>query len=122
MAVILDKLQQLLPKAFANLQFWAGKHLAVFLQDVTGYIQTGRFGNGKQQHGALQAGWLDGSGNQYIGVDYQTERKHYRFGFCEREALMILSIRREVSALVPFFSASSPRTLKTSGSGAASLT
>src|SRR5580692_3457579 len=120
--MVLNELQQLLPKAFANLQFRTGKHLAEFFQDRTGDIQAGRFGNGKQQHGALQPGWLDSSGNQDVGVNHQTEGKHHCFGFCDREALMTLSICREVSALVPLRSASSPRTLKTSGSGAASLT
>jgi len=80
-AVVLDKLEQLLAKALANPEFRPGKYLTVFLQDGTGDIQAGRFGNGEQQNRALQPGWLDGGGNQYIGVDYQTEGKHYRFGF-----------------------------------------
>jgi hypothetical protein len=44
----------------------------------------------------------------------------YRFGFWNREVLMIWSIWREVNVLVPFRSDPSPMTLKTSG--AASLT
>src|SRR5271157_3561533 len=38
--VVLDKLHQLLAKAFANLQFWTGKNVGVFLHDGARYIQT----------------------------------------------------------------------------------
>ncbi len=71
---------------------------------------------------ALQPRWLNSRGNQDICIDYETERKHYRFGFWDREVAMIWSIWREVNVLVPFRSDSSPMILKTSGSGAASLT
>src|ERR1700730_890015 len=120
--VVLDELQQLLTEALANPQFRAGKHFAVFLQDGPGDIQAGRLGNAKQQDSALQPGRPGGSRNQHIRVDDQTQGKHYRFGFREREALMIWSIWRELKVLVPLRSDSSPSTRKTSGSGAASLT
>jgi hypothetical protein len=121
-AAILDKLQQLLTKPLANLQLRPAEHFAVLLQDRPGHVKACWSAQGKQQNGALQPGRLDGSGDYYIRVDYQTEGKHYRCGFRERDALMIRSIWREVNALVRFRSASSPMILNTSGSGAASLT
>jgi len=75
LTTVLDKLQELLPKALANLQFRAGKHLAVFIQNGTGDIPAGRFGNGKEEDRALQSCGLEGSGNQHIRVNDQTEGK-----------------------------------------------
>jgi|ERR1035437_701878 hypothetical protein len=92
MTVVLDELQQLTPKAFANLQLWSGKHRSVLLQDRPRDIPPRRFGHGQQHHGALHSGRLDRSGNQHVRVDDKTEGKHYRFGLCDREALMSRSI------------------------------
>jgi len=61
-------------------------------------------------------------GNQNICIDHHTEGKHYCFDFWERAFFMSLSISREFNALVRFRSDSLPKSLKTSGSGAASLT
>lgn len=121
-AVVLDKLKKLLPKALANMQFRACQHFGVFLKDSTGNVEARRPGKSQQNNCALQPGGSDGSGNQYIRIDYQTERDHYRFGFREREALMIWSIWREVSVFVRFRTDASPMAFNTSGSGAASLT
>lgn len=120
--VALDKRQELLPKPFANTKLGAAKHIAVFLQDGAGHIETSRFGNGQEEDCARQPRRSDSSGNQDVCVNYQTEGKHHRFDFRDRDILIIWSIRREVNVLVPFRSDSSPMTLKTSGSGAASLT
>jgi len=122
MTVVLDKLQQLQPKTPSDPELGTGKYLAVFLKDGLRDIQAGRFRNGNQENSALQPGGLYCSRNQNICIDHQTEGKHYYFDFWERAFLMILSISREFNALVRFRSDSSPRSLKTSGSGAASLT
>src|ERR1700733_2478723 len=63
MTVVFYKLQQLLSKTLANLKFGTGKHITVFLKDWRGDVQSRRFSNGKQQHGALQPGGFNGSGN-----------------------------------------------------------
>jgi hypothetical protein len=91
-AVVFDELQQLLPETLADSQFRAAKDFSVFLQDGSGHIQAGRSGNGEQQDSALQPCWLNSGGNQDICIDYKTERKHYGFGFRDREVLMIWSI------------------------------
>ncbi len=44
------------------------------------------------KNGALQAGWLNGSRNQHIGVNYEPQRKHYGFDRWVREALITCSI------------------------------
>src|ERR1700674_3967611 len=122
MTVVLDELQQLQSKTLSDLELGTGKHLAVFLKDGVRDIQAGRLRNGNQENSALQPGGLYCSRNQNICIDHQTEGKHYCFDFWERAFLIILSISREFNALVRFRSDSSPRSLKTSGSGAASLT
>src|SRR4029077_4346937 len=122
MTVVLDELQQLQPKTPSNPELGTCEHLAVFEKDRAGDIQAGGLGNGDQENSALQPGRFYGSGNQNICIDHQAERKHYCFGFRERAFLIILSISREFKALERFRKDSSPRSLKTSGSGAASLT
>jgi hypothetical protein len=79
-ASVPDELQQLPPKALPNMQFRSGEHLTVLFQYGPGDIPSRRLRHGKQQHGALQSGRLDGSGNQHICVDDKAEGKHYRFG------------------------------------------
>ena len=122
MTVVLDELQQLQPKTLSDPELGTGKHLAVFLKDGMRDIQARWLRNGDQEDSTLQPGGLYCSRNQNICIDYQTEGKHYCFDFWERAFLIILSISREFNALVRFRSDSSPRSLKTSGSGAASLT
>jgi len=122
MSVVLDELQQLQPKTLSNAELGARQHLGVFQQDRARDVQAGGLGNVDQENGALQPGRLDGSGNQHICIDHQAEGKHYCLGFRERAFLIILSISREFRGLVRFRNDSSPRSLKTSGSGAASLT
>jgi hypothetical protein len=122
MTVVLDELQQLQPKTLSDPELGTGKHLAVFLKDGMRDIQAGWLRNGNQEDSTLQPGGLYCSRNQNICIDHQTEGKHYCFDFWERAFRMILSILREFNALVRFRSDSSPRSLKTSGSGAASLT
>ena len=122
MTVVLDELQQLQSKTLSDLELGTGKHLAVFLKDGVREIQACLLRNGNQKNSALQPGWLYCSRNQNICIDHQAEGKHYCFDFWERAFLIILSISREFNALVRFRSDSSPRSLKTSGSGAASLT
>src|SRR5437870_1620389 len=122
MTVVFDELQQLQPKTLSDPELGTRKHLAVFLKDGMRDIQAGRVRNGNQENSALQPGGLYCSRNQNICIDHQTERKHYCFDFWERAFLIILSISREVNALVRFRSDSLPRTLKTSASGAPSLT
>src|ERR1700693_3106795 len=95
----------------------AATHFAVFLQDRSRHVKVRRFGNGDQGNSALE-----GCGNQYVCVDYQTKGKHPLFGFRDREALMIWSISRELILLVPLRSDSSPITRNSSGSGTASFT
>src|SRR5437870_4511254 len=120
--VVLDELQQLQPKTLSDPEVRTGKHHAVFLKDGMRDIQAGRLRNGNQENSTLQPGGLYCSRNQNICIDHQTERKHYCFDFCARAFLIILSISRELNALVRFRSDSLPRTLKTSASGAPSLT
>src|SRR6266404_2558784 len=122
MTVVLHELQQSQPRTLSDPELGTGKHLTVFLKDGMRDIQAGRLRNGNQENSTLQPGWLYCSRNQNICIDHQTERKHYYFDFWERAFLIILSISREFNALVRFRSDSSPRSLKTSGSGAASLT
>ena len=122
MTVVPDELQQLQPNTLSDPELGAGKHLAVFLKDGMRDIKAGWLRNGNQQDSTLQPGGLYCSRNQNICIDHQTEGKHYCFDFWERTFLMNLSISREFNALVRFRSDSSPRSLKTSGSGAASLT
>jgi hypothetical protein len=121
-AAILDDLQQSLPRTLPDPQFRTAEYFAVFVQDRSRDIKSRRFGNREQEDRALESSRLNGGGNQHICVDYKAKRKHYRFGFRNREALMILSIWRDVNVLVPLRSESSPMTLNTSGSGAANLT
>src|SRR4029077_3121882 len=122
MTVVFDELQQLQPKSLSNPELRTGKHLAVFLKDGMRDIQAGRLRNGNQENSTFQPGGHYCSRNQNICIDHQTEGKHYCFDFWERAFLIILSISREFSAFVRFCFDSSPRSLKTSGSGAASLT
>src|SRR5260370_5933488 len=122
MTAVLDELQQLLPKALANVQFRAGEDVAVFFQDEWGDVPARRFRHGEQEDGALQPSRFEGSGHQHVCVNDKTEGKHHRFRFWEREILMIRSIWRPVKVLVPARSDSHPMTLRTSGSGAASFT
>ena len=81
MTVAFYELQQLEPKSPPNPQLWAGKHVAVLLEDRSRDVQLRRFCNGKQQHGARQSGWLDRGGNQHIRIYHQTQGEHYRFRF-----------------------------------------
>jgi hypothetical protein len=120
--VPLDKLQQLLAKALANAKLAAAKHIGVFLKDGRRYVEARWFGNSQEEDCALKARRFYNSGNQDVCIDHQTEGNHQRFGFWDREALMIWSMQREVNLLVPLRSDCSPITLKTSGSGAASRT
>src|SRR6266436_6344479 len=122
MTVVLDELQQLQPKTLSDPELGTGKHLAVFLKDGMRDIEAGRLRNSNQENSTLQPGGLYCSRNQNICIDHQTDGKHYCFDLWERAFLIILSISRELNALVRFRSDSSPRSLKTSGSGAASLT
>jgi len=122
MTVVLDELQQLHPKTLSDPELWTGKHLTVFLKDGVRDIQAGRLRNGNQEDSALQPGGLYCSRNQNICIDHQAEGKHYSFDLWERAFLIILSISRAFNPLVRFRSDSSPRSLKTKGSGAASLT
>jgi hypothetical protein len=52
--MVLYELEELLPKALANLQFWSGQHLTLFLHDWQGDIPSRRLGHGKQHDSALQ--------------------------------------------------------------------
>ncbi len=122
MTVVLDELQQLQPKTLSDPEFGAGKHFTVFRKDGMRDIEASRLRNGNQENSTLQPGGLYCSRNQNICIDHQAEGKHYCFDFRERAFLIILSISREFNALVRFRSDSSPRSFKTSGSGAASLT
>ena len=88
-ALVLQELQQLLPQTLANPQFRPGQNIRVFFKDGPRHVQPRRFGNGKQKNSALQPSRVNGSRNQHIGVDYQADRKHYRF---DRAVLMIRSI------------------------------
>jgi hypothetical protein len=62
-----------------------------------------RFGNGDPENSAAgaQFGWRAAEINTFVSI-YQTMGKHYLFGLCDREALMIWSISRELILLVPF--------------------
>jgi hypothetical protein len=122
MTMVLDDLQQLQPKTLSDPELGTGKHVVVFLKDGMRNIQVGRLRNSNQENSAMQPGRLYYSRNQNICIDHQTERKHCYLDFRDRAFLIILSISREFNALVLFRSDSSPRILKTSGSGAASLT
>src|SRR6266404_5118458 len=122
MTVVFDELQQLQPKTLSGPELGTGKHYTVFLKDGMRDIQPGRLRNGNQDNSALQPGGVYCGRNQNICIDHQTERKHYCFDFWERAFRIILSISREFNLLVPFRSDSLPRSFKTSGSGAASLT
>jgi len=108
MTVVLDELQQLQPKTLSDPELGTGKHLTVLLKDGMRDIQAGRLRNGNQENSTLQPGGLYCNRNQNICIDRQTERKHYCFDFLERAFLIILSISRELNALVRFRSDSSP--------------
>jgi len=78
-------------------------------------IQAGRLRNGNQENSTLQPGGLYCSRNQNIGIDRQTEGKHYCFDFWERAFLIILTISREFSALVRFRRCEASKTLLPEG-------
>jgi hypothetical protein len=91
-AVVLDELEQLLTEALANAKFRPGKHSVILRENGPRNVKASRFSDRQQKDRALKARRLKSGGNQDICIDYQTERKHYRFDFRDREVLMIRSI------------------------------
>jgi hypothetical protein len=69
-AMVLDNLQDLLPKTLANVQLWPSQYFSIFLKDWAGNVETNRPSESKQKNRALQPGGFDGSGDQYIRIDY----------------------------------------------------
>ena len=112
----------MLPETLANSQFPATKDFAVFLRmGRDTYKRAGLVMASSRTVRCSPAGLIAEEIRTFVSI---TRRRGsiYRFGFWDREDLMIWSIWREVNVLVPFRSDSSPMTLRTSGSGAASLT
>src|SRR5450755_4965791 len=120
--MVLDEIEELLPKSLADFQFGAREHFPVFGNNSGGNVQPGRFGDRKQEDGALESVRFEGRRDDNICVDHQPERDHPRLVFSARAALMAWSICREVSLSVPLRCDSSPITRSTSGSGAARRT
>lgn len=121
-SVCFDELQKLLLNAFADAQFRARQYIAILRQDRIGYIESGGLDGGEQKYGPLQSIGFQRSRYEDIGIKHQPEREHYGFRRSARAALMTWSIWREVRVSVPLRTDSSPKTLKTSGSGAARRT
>ena len=61
---------------FADTQLGAAQHVRILLQNRAGHIKAGGLGDSKQESCPLKASWLESGGNQHIGVDDKTERKH----------------------------------------------
>jgi len=120
--MILYELEELLPEAPADLEFRARKHLTVFRENGFADIQPGWFGERKEEHGALESVRFQGCRDQDVGIDDEAQRDHLRLVFWARAALITWSIRRALRRCVPLRWDSSPISLSTSGSGAASRT
>ena len=116
------ELEKLLPKASADIEFRTREHFPVFRKNGIGDVEPGRLSRRKHENGALESVRFQSCRHQDIAVNYKPERDHRRFGFCLRAALMISSMRRELSLSVPLRRDSSPISLSTSGSGAARRT
>jgi hypothetical protein len=74
--MVLYELEELLPKAPADFEFQARENLTVFRENGFGDIQSGRFDNRKQEHGALKSVRFQGRGDEDIGIDDEAERDH----------------------------------------------
>jgi len=75
-ATVPDHLQQLPLQAFANLQLAASENITIFLQDRRRNIETGRLGQGNQEHRSLQSCRFDCSGDENVSIDDKVQRKH----------------------------------------------
>jgi hypothetical protein len=55
LSMVLDELEELLSKAPPDSQFRSREYLPVFGENGFGDVQPGRFGDRKEQHGALES-------------------------------------------------------------------
>src|SRR5258705_8556300 len=67
--MVFDELEELLLKAFADLEFRAREDFPVFLENGFGYVKPGRFGHGKNENGALESVRFQGGRHEDICVN-----------------------------------------------------
>jgi hypothetical protein len=134
--MVLYELEELLPKASSDFEFRAREDFPVFRENGAADVQPGGSGHRKHEHGALESVRFQSRRDEDICVKDEPKRDHWRtdhrctnqprFGFCARVALRVAlmtpSIWLELSVFVPLRRDSSPISLSTSGSGAASRT
>jgi len=90
-----DQVQELAPQSLANFQRRTREYDLVFGNDGFRDIESGRFRDGEQEDGALQAVWPECGGDNDIRIDDQPQGQHdyfCRFFFAARAARMMVSI------------------------------
>ena len=113
--MVLDEIEELLPEALADFQLRAREHFPVFRNNGVGNVQPGRFGDRKQEDGALESVRLERRRDDDVGIDHQPERDHPRLGFCSAgrlDDLVNLPRRELVRALALRFLADHPEHLR----------
>ena len=63
------KLEELLLKAAADLEFRAREHPAILLQDSFRDVQPRRFCHREQEHGSLESFGFQGGRDKYVGIE-----------------------------------------------------
>ena len=92
MRAAINELKEAMAQTLANLQFWTREDTFVFRENWSRCIQARGLRQCEQENSALQTIWLQGRGNEDVGVQNQPEREHQRRSFLERAALMMRSI------------------------------
>src|SRR5258708_8286403 len=70
------ELEQLLPKASADLEFRARENLPVFRENGFADVQPGRSGQRKHEHGALESVRFQSRRDEDICINNEAERDH----------------------------------------------
>lgn len=117
-----EKVEELAAEGFADAEFGAGEDVAIFGENRRGDVEACGAGEGQEEDSALQAGGIEGGGDDDVGVENEAESEHQDFGLRARVLRMRRSIWAEVSLSVPLRIESAPRSWRISGSGAARRT